>query len=224
MDAIFNLLKQSLDDNYLSKSERNMLHDVLGDQMLDPRSLNTLRAKVFELAIEKVNETNYRLVMEWVKHTNQLLVAKSIEKSKVYFSPGDACRHAIIRQMNAAIHQLSICVFTISDDAISKAILDTHQRGVGVRIITDNDKSLDIGSDIEHLAGQGIPVKIDNTSNHMHHKFMVVDDQSVITGSYNWTSSAARFNHENIVLMQEQRVVTNFQDEFENLWQAMSAY
>ncbi len=224
MDKIINLLKQSLEDNYLSKSEKNSLLDSIGDQPLDQRALNTLRTKVFELANEKINETNYRFVMEWVKHANQALAIPSGGLSHVYFSPGEACRKAIIQQINTASNHLHICVFTISDDFISKAIVDSHKRGIAVRIITDNDKSLDHGSDVEHLASLGISVKIDNTSNHMHHKFMVTDDHTVITGSYNWTSSAARFNHENIVLTREKGVVLNFQKQFDQLWKSMGEY
>ena len=224
MDKIIHLLKQSLEDNYFSKSEKNNLLDIIRDQPLDQRAVNTLRAKVFELANEKINETNYRFVMEWVKHANQALAIPSGGLSQVYFSPGEACRKAIVQQIKGASDHLHICVFTISDDLITKAIVDSYKRGIQVRIITDNDKSLDQGSDVEHLASLGIQVKMDNTSNHMHHKFMVADDHTVITGSYNWTSSAARFNHENIVLTREQDVVLNFQRQFNELWKEMGAY
>src|ERR1044071_6897683 len=113
---------------------------------------------------------------------------------KAFFSPGESCRNAIINEIKNAKRQLKICVFTISDDQISRAILDAHQRRVSVTIITDNDKTHDMGSDIDMLSKSGILVKMDMSSNHMHHKFMIADERSVITGSYNWTSSAARFN------------------------------
>jgi phosphatidylserine/phosphatidylglycerophosphate/cardiolipin synthase-like enzyme len=74
------------------------------------------------------------------------------------------------------------------------------------------------------LAKAGIAVKMDSTPNHMHHKFMVVDDRSLLTGSYNWTRSAARYNHENIVLIHESCVVRSFLKEFERLWKEMSLY
>ena len=55
---------------------------------------------------------------------------------------------------------------------------------------------LDLGSDIERHVKAGIAVKVDRTEHHMHHKFAVVDGKSVVTGSYNWTKSAAEFNQE----------------------------
>ena len=130
----------------------------------------------------------------------------------------------IVNQIEAATNAINICVFTISDDQIANSILDAHKKGKVVRLITDNDKSLDLGSDIDQLNKAGIPVKMDETRNHMHHKFMVVDDRAVVTGSYNWTRSAALYNHENILLTQDPGAVRSFLKEFELLWQKMKDY
>jgi len=214
-------LQQSLEDYYLSKTERNTLKSLLARETLDHQTVNILRTRVIELANEKVTEKNYRLVMKWVKEVNALLQSGAAQQSRAFFSPGDDCRNAIVQQMNLSLRQLKICVFTISDDAITRAILHAHRKGVAIRIITDNDKSLDQGSDIRQLANEGIPVKMDITKNHMHHKFMISDDKSLITGSYNWTLSAARFNHENILLTKEAGVVESFSRGFDQLWQEM---
>ena len=53
---------------------------------------------------------------------------------------------------------------------------------------------------------------------------MVVDDRALITGSYNWTQSAARYNHENILLTKEGGVVKSFLSEFDQLWKSMEKY
>lgn len=115
-------------------------------------------------------------------------------------------------------------MFTISDDLISNSILEAHQRGKRIRLITDNDKSLDLGSDVEQLSKAGIPIKMDETRNHMHHKFMVVDNHALVTGSYNWTRSAAMYNHENILLTRDPGAVRSFLKEFDALWQNMKDY
>jgi phosphatidylserine/phosphatidylglycerophosphate/cardiolipin synthase-like enzyme len=92
------------------------------------------------------------------------------------------------------------------------------KNGVEIRIISDNFKVEDTGSDIEDLSRVGIPVKLDTTDNHMHHKFMIVDNKIVLTGSYNWTRSAALYNQENILSMDDEEVVSKFSNEFEKLW------
>jgi phosphatidylserine/phosphatidylglycerophosphate/cardiolipin synthase-like enzyme len=119
---------------------------------------------------------------------------------------------------------LQICVFTISDDIITRSLLTAHDKGIRIKIITDNDKSLDVGSDIEQLAKAGISVRMDTSPNHMHHKFMVTDKNALITGSYNWTVSAARYNHENILLTREPGVIKTFSRQFDQLWDVMEPY
>ena len=139
-------------------------------------------------------------------------------ENQVYFSPGEDCVNHIIDLINEAYTQLDICVFTISDDRISRAIVEAMKNGVEIRIISDNFKIEDTGSDIEDLSRVGIPVKLDTTDNHMHHKFMIVDNKIVLTGSYNWTRSAALYNQENILSMDDEEVVSKFSNEFEKLW------
>jgi phosphatidylserine/phosphatidylglycerophosphate/cardiolipin synthase-like enzyme len=58
----------------------------------------------------------------------------------------------------------------------------------------------------------------------MHHKFMVVDNRSLVTGSYNWTRSAAKYNHENVLLTRDPGAVRSFLKEFDLLWQKMRDY
>ena len=224
MDEIISHLKQSIGDELFSKEEKRSLKEIVSRTALNPDQLNFLRSKVYELANEKATETNYRFILEWIKQANSALTLKPRETSEALFSPGESCRTAIIQQIDRAVSRLNICVFTISDDKITNAIVTAHQRGVDIKVITDNDKSLDLGSDIDRMAGSGIVIKMDNTSNHMHHKFMVADEKIVLTGSYNWTQSAARFNHENIILTSEAGVVKSFLSQFDKLWNEMDDY
>jgi phosphatidylserine/phosphatidylglycerophosphate/cardiolipin synthase-like enzyme len=55
------------------------------------------------------------------------------------FSPGQPCRLQIQECLRAARTDVDICVFTITDDRIITAIQDAHDRGVRVRIISDNN-------------------------------------------------------------------------------------
>lgn len=143
---------------------------------------------------------------------------------QVFFSPGNDCRDTIIRQINDSVSSLLICVFTISDDRISDTLIYKHSQGVNIQVITDNDKCYDLGSDIEKLCKAGIDVRVDKTPYHMHHKFAIIDNKTVLTGSYNWTRSAAVNNHENLILSTEKQVVKKFKQEFEKLWEQMLAY
>jgi phosphatidylserine/phosphatidylglycerophosphate/cardiolipin synthase-like enzyme len=224
MDEIVEHLKQSLEDDFFSKSERKSLKSMMAEKPLDDHQLTFIRSKIYELANEKVTPENYRFILEWIKNATSAMVSQPTSTSETYFSPGDACRNAIINQIRMSVNYLQICVFTISDDPISEAIATAHKRGIDIKIITDNDKSHDEGSDIARLAKQGIAVKMDRTANHMHHKFMVADGKAVITGSYNWTRSAALYNHENVLLTKDAGAVKSFLKQFDLLWKEMEAY
>ncbi len=140
----------------------------------------------------------------------------------VCFTPGDNCVAKILEFLEAAKKTIDICVFTISDDRISKKISKCMDNGIKVRIISDNDKQYDRGSDVNWLNDKGIEVKVDMTRNHMHHKFAIVDNEKIITGSYNWTRSASKYNHENFIISSSKKTVEKFSKEFSKLWKQMS--
>ncbi|MEQ9593210.1 MAG: phospholipase D-like domain-containing protein [Cyclobacteriaceae bacterium] len=224
MNEIIKNLEGTIEDEILSKSEKKSLKALLAERTLTEDQLNFLRSKVYEIASARATPENFDKILLWIKNANNALLPKSGAKADAYFSPGEACRNVIIQKINAAVAKVQICVFTISDDWITNAIISSHQRGVEVSIITDNDKSLDQGSDINSIAKAGISVRMDATPNHMHHKFMVCDLHSVITGSYNWTLSAARYNHENILVTQDLGIVNSYAREFDDLWKQMKPY
>lgn len=138
--------------------------------------------------------------------------------NQAYFSPGPDCRVAITQAMETAIDELLICVFTISDDRLSDAIMAAHRNGLTVRVISDNDKMYDRGSDVQRLAEAGVNVRIDMSPEHMHHKFMILDGRTVMTGSYNWTRSAETRNEENLISADDQMLAQAFTTEFERIW------
>ena len=61
--------------------------------------------------------------------------------------------------LESAKVSLDICVFTITDDRISRLLIDAHARRVNVRIITDDEKSMDSGADIQNFRNAGIHVR-----------------------------------------------------------------
>ena len=135
-----------------------------------------------------------------------------------YFSPGDECLDKITSLFRTARKRVDVCVFTITDNRIVEEMVQAHLRKVSIRVISDDDKSLDRGSDISRLDDLGVPVRRDRSRHHMHHKYAIFDDSTVLTGSYNWTRSAAEYNEENIIVSDDSRLRALFSDHFEQLW------
>ena len=227
MSDIFDFFNAAMADNRLTRTEAKALTDCLKEENPSFNDLNILRAKLFNLVAEKQTAQNYLALHQFLEEAVKLLMRalkpRSTEIiSRCYFSPGHACLDAVIERLKRAKRTIHICVFTISDDRISKEILAAHDRGVEVIVITDNDKMADIGSDVSQLAKAGIETYIDRTDNHMHHKFAVVDSVWVMSGSFNWTRSASRYNHEDLTVTNAPEVVRAFDDEFARLCPKMS--
>ena len=215
-------LRATLDDGRLSRAERQALNEVLQETSLDAARLGQLRARAFALARGRTTEPRALEALTWVEDLVKLLAhlaePASVATSQAYFSPGEACLMAVLLQLERSRKTADICVFTITDDRIARAILDAHARGVEVRIITDNDKQYDGGSDVGRLRGAGIALKVDETEHHMHHKFALLDGVTLLNGSYNWTRSAGAFNEENLVVTSEPQLVQAFLRQFNALW------
>lgn len=224
MHELEKALKDSFADSRMSSSEKVALRSLFDDYKHNQEALSFARNQAFEMCRDyflnnKFDTKAYKWLEEIVKSIDVIRNAFiSVNKNEVYFSPGEACRDRIIELLNEARQQIDICVFTISDNLISQAIYDAHQRKVKVRIVTDNDKSEDLGSDIDRLKGEGVPVVFDHYNSHMHHKFAIVDNKYLINGSFNWTRSATSVNNENITVLSDQYLVSEFAGKFNSLW------
>src|SRR6267154_760591 len=130
MDELLAYLESSIADEVFSKNEKKTFKGLVREKLLDQNQLNFLRSRIFELANEKVNPSNYQFIVEWIKTATGALLLPAPETTDAFFSPGDACRNEIIRHIGSAITKLQICVFTISDDLITKSLLGAHDRGV----------------------------------------------------------------------------------------------
>ncbi|MFN5974873.1 MAG: phospholipase D-like domain-containing protein [Planctomyces sp.] len=62
-------------------------------------------------------------------------------QARAWFSPYDDCPREIRSPIATARNSIDLCVLTITDDRLTDSVLAAHQRGVSIRIITDNDKA-----------------------------------------------------------------------------------
>lgn len=221
MSSIIEFIQETYQNQVFSSSDRKKLKALLNESSPSIHDLNVIRAKVFDWVREQSESSNVLQLINWLEGVNKCLLPNNIDSSsdnRTYFSPGNDCEDAIIQLLRRARKNVKICVFTISENEITKEIIAAHQRGISVKIITDNEKLDDRGSDIRRLANEGIIVKIDKGASHMHHKFCVIDKEILLTGSYNWTKSAADRNQENLLVTEDKNTVKSYIKEFEKLW------
>lgn len=215
---------ESLKDNFLSRNEADDILDQLAKTYLSPKERVDLINFSINQASEKATGENYQYIFKWIKKITQVLgnFGSDSSHNNAYFSHQDDIRSYVIQMILKSTQKLDICLFTISENQIADAIIKQKQNGIQVRIITDDDKIMDKGSDIFRFKNKGIPVKIDSSQSLMHHKFALIDGREVITGSYNWTRSASEVNNENVVITDNFRIVSEFEKEFRRLWDQMT--
>ena len=96
-----------------------------------------------------------------------------------------------------------------------------QKRGVKIRIVTDQGESENSHSVTRSLVRSGFPVKFikgKGKNGLMHDKFALFDHSLLLTGSYNWTETAERYNYENALFLRDKSLIGEYEKEFDLLW------
>jgi len=214
-------LRDYATDLNLDNEERFELREL--GARIDAERIRYLRNRAFDMTREMMQGDPAKVLdalrwLEQVVKTLDLSFVAASAGTTAFFTPGDSCLRKLRDLCRSSRRVIDVCVYTIADDRLTDELLDAHQRGVKVRIISDNDKRFDAGSDVPQLAAAGIEVRIDDTPFHMHHKFAVFDGEHLANGSFNWTRSASSSNQENLVVSRDTYLVRCFGGQFEDLW------
>ncbi|WWO96207.1 MAG: phospholipase D family protein [Candidatus Dasytiphilus stammeri] len=148
--------------------------------------------------------------------------SSSLINIKVGFSPDISASKLILQSISQAHRKIDIAAYSFTSKPISLALLAVQKRGVIIRIIADH-KANNRYTALTFLANHGISIRLNNNYAIMHHKFMIIDNQIVQTGSYNYTRAAAKQNAENIiVLYNAPYIALQYEKEFKRLWEESS--
>jgi len=129
---------------------------------------------------------------------------------EVYFSPKGGATDAIIRELNKANTSILVQAYSFTSAPIAKALLDAHKKGVKVEVILDKSQKTDEYSSATFFFNAGIPVKIDAAHAIAHNKVMVIDGETVITGSFNFTKAAEENNAENLLIIHDKKLAERY--------------
>ena len=141
-------------------------------------------------------------------------------KVEVYFSPSNKCEKGIVEAIDDADTEIEAAVYAINNDNIVKALKKAHDRGVKIKILTDRLQAANKNSKVRELYDYGINIRVHSKHKIEHNKFAVFDNESVVTGSYNWTNPATNKNSENCVFfIRDKDAVEEYDNRFKYLWQ-----
>jgi phosphatidylserine/phosphatidylglycerophosphate/cardiolipin synthase-like enzyme len=147
--------------------------------------------------------------------TTQLYSQEGPPSWEVHFSPRGGCTEAIISALNQAKKTILIQAYSFTSEQIAKALTNAHKRGVKIQVILDKSQHTEKYSGATFLANTGITVLIDSKHAKAHNKVMIIDEELVITGSFNFTKAAEQSNAENLLLIRDGRLAEIYTKNFD---------
>lgn len=127
-----------------------------------------------------------------------LVFAGNIE---VGFSPSGTSLPLVLKAINSAKSSICMATYSFTSAPVAKALVEAQKRGVTIKIVSDEKGNSNKYTATRYLANQGLDVRLNGNYAIMHNKFIVVDNQTVETGSFNYSAGAVDKNAENVVVM-----------------------
>jgi phosphatidylserine/phosphatidylglycerophosphate/cardiolipin synthase-like enzyme len=146
-----------------------------------------------------------------------------VTDSEVIFTRSTSGAGAVEGLIRSATSSVVAALYRLNNPRLTAALAAASNRGVFVRIcLNANDHYEENRAAQETLRGLGIAFRLlhgrSGAASKMHHKFAVIDWQTAVTGSYNWTLESEERNYENLVVLRDRYLVVAYAEEFEALW------
>jgi len=139
-----------------------------------------------------------------------LLVSSAADNIQVFFSPKGGCTEAVVENLDKATNSVLVQAYSFSSAPIAKALVDAEKRGVKVQVILDKSQRTEKYSGADFIQRAGIPTFIDAKHTIAHNKIMIIDGQTILTGSFNFTKAAEEHNAENLLVIQDVALATKY--------------
>jgi phosphatidylserine/phosphatidylglycerophosphate/cardiolipin synthase-like enzyme len=153
-----------------------------------------------------------------------LAVSLRTAEIQVFFSPKGGCAAAVVNNLNRATNSVLVQAYSFTSAPIAQALVDAHKRGVTVEVILDKSNRTANYSAADFIQRAGIPTFIDARHAIAHNKIMVIDGQTVLTGSFNFTQAAEEDNAENLLVIQDPALAAQYTANWQAHWRHSEAY
>ncbi|MGE5650471.1 MAG: phospholipase D family protein, partial [Bacillota bacterium] len=119
------------------------------------------------------------------------------------FSPDGDAERLILKVINSSTRELRLAAYSFTSPKIVQALVKAKKRGVDVRVVVDDSalKSKSGVAALNLLTNAHIPTRTNGKYAIHHDKYIIVDDQHVQTGSFNYSQAAANSNSENVIVV-----------------------
>ena len=139
---------------------------------------------------------------------------------ETYFSPDDDPLVGLLEALQTAETQVLVMAYTLTQDALTEILIEQSRNGQDVRVLMEAGQISSTGNDFIQLKEGGVDARTDRNPYNMHHKVIILDERTVITGSYNFTRSAEERNDENLLIIKDEDLAAAYLVEFSRIWEA----
>lgn len=138
---------------------------------------------------------------------------------ETYFAPDDAPAFSLLPLLQNAQQSIYFLAYSFTSDPLGEALRARAAEGVAVAGVMDAEQiQSNIGTEYDLFKQAGLDVRADGNPGLMHHKILIIDEEIVVTGSYNFTNSAETRNDENLVILYDPQVAKYFLQEFQRVF------
>ena len=128
----------------------------------------------------------------------------------VFFSPNGGCTEAIVKEIGKSRTSILVQAYSFTSASIAQALVEAQKHGVKIEVILDKSNVTDKYSAAVFLLHAGIPTRIDAAHAIAHNKIIVIDGETVITGSFNFTKAAEEKNAENLLIISDKSLAEKY--------------
>jgi phosphatidylserine/phosphatidylglycerophosphate/cardiolipin synthase-like enzyme len=138
---------------------------------------------------------------------------------ETFFESEGNVRERIIELINEAETSIYFMAFVFTDDDIASAIIAQHRAGLDVAGVIEARNIDGSGSDYATMTRAGVELLEDGNPYILHHKVIILDGETVVMGSYNFSASAANKNDENVLIIHSPEIAATYLEEFDRVVQ-----
>nr|WP_052135612.1 phospholipase D family protein [Collimonas arenae] len=154
--------------------------------------------------------------------------AQSVEAA---FSPDGSGEALVLKAIRASRSSIRLAAYSFTSPPVVRSLIDAKRRGVDVAVLVDYKNNLQETRTsapqkaLNLLVNAGIPTRTINTYPIHHDKYIVIDGRHVETGSFNYSSAAAKSNSENVIVVwNNPQIAGQYIAHWQSRWQQGVTY
>ena len=133
----------------------------------------------------------------------------------IYFPPRGEETEAIPRELTKARNSILVQSFSLFSAPVAEALVSARERGVNVQILLDKSPPDDLYIANGIFVNVGISIKIDSAHAIGQNKVMIIDGETIITGSFNYTKPAEDKKAVNLLVIRDKPTAKKYTQKWQ---------